>query len=71
VSGKQTEEQTRMLTKREREVAELAAQGLFNKEIAAILSIAEQTVKNHMQNIFAKMQVDNRVKLALRLRSSS
>lgn len=48
------------ITKREREVIALIAQGLSNKEIAARLSISENTVKNHVSNIFAKLGVGDR-----------
>lgn len=57
------------LTQREREVLQLAADGLSNKEIAARLSISEKTAKNHTANIFSKLQVNDRtqaVVLALR-----
>src|SRR5688572_8416935 len=57
------------LTQREREVLQLAADGLSNKEIAARLAISEKTAKNHTANIFSKLQVNDRtqaVVLALR-----
>ena len=38
------------LTKRELEILKLIAQGLLNKEIAAMLNISERTVKNHISN---------------------
>ena len=57
------------LTQREREVLQLAADGLSNKEIASRLGISEKTAKNHTANIFSKLQVNDRtqaVVLALR-----
>ena len=40
------------------------ARGLANKEIATALGIVEGTVKRHLQNILAKLQLRNRVELA-------
>ncbi|NLK29298.1 MAG: response regulator transcription factor [Clostridiales bacterium] len=48
------------LTKREIEVLKLLAKGLFNKEIAYTLDISEKTVKNHVSNIFKKIDVSDR-----------
>src|ERR1043166_6787999 len=45
------------LSGREREIVVLVAQGYKNKEIAWKLSISEQTVKNHLHNIFHKLAV--------------
>jgi len=42
----------------------MLAQGIPNKEIADTLHIAEGTVKNHVSNILAKLQVDNRTQAA-------
>lgn len=54
-----------MLTKREKEVLREIAKGKSNKEIAAQLYITEQTVKTHVSNILAKLQVDDRTQAAL------
>jgi two-component system, NarL family, response regulator len=57
------------LTPREVEVITLVSQGLRNKEVAAVLSIAERTVAVHLTNIFTKFQVNERtaaVNVALR-----
>ena len=53
------------LTERELEIAKLLAQGASNREIAAALVVAEGTVKNHVTNIFAKLQVETRTQAAL------
>lgn len=53
------------LTKREIEVLKLLAEGLFNKEIASKLSISEKTVKNHVSNIFRKIEVFDRTQAAV------
>ncbi|MBO8128025.1 MAG: response regulator transcription factor [Peptococcaceae bacterium] len=53
------------LTEREVEVLKLVAQGLSNKEIAAKLFISEKTVKNHLTNIFSKIDVGDRTQAAL------
>jgi two-component system NarL family response regulator len=48
------------LTRREIQVVELVAQGMRNKEIAAALGIAEDTVQVHVRNILAKLRVQDR-----------
>ncbi len=48
------------LTRREREVLELVAQGLSNKEIAEALVITTNTVKRHLKAIFEKLEVHTR-----------
>lgn len=48
------------LTDREREVLTLIIQGMNNREIAASLTISRSTVKNHVSNIFSKLDVSNR-----------
>jgi DNA-binding NarL/FixJ family response regulator len=53
------------LTKREREIIELIAQGMKNKEIAARLSISPATVRHHLSAIFAKLDVPDRLKLVV------
>jgi DNA-binding NarL/FixJ family response regulator len=49
------------LTRREKEVVELAAAGLRNKEIGRVLGISEQTVHGHLRNIFEKLNVTDRM----------
>lgn len=53
------------LTKRERELMRLAAQGLTNAQIAAYLHIHQGTVKSHLNRVFAKLGIKNRVGLSL------
>jgi two-component system, NarL family, nitrate/nitrite response regulator NarL len=55
------------LTLREREIAALMREGLSNKEIASVLSIEASTVKNHVHNILAKLDVHRRAEAAARL----
>jgi DNA-binding NarL/FixJ family response regulator len=52
------------LTRREREVLELVAQGLSNKEIARALVITTNTVKRHLKSIFEKLEVHTRAAAA-------
>jgi DNA-binding NarL/FixJ family response regulator len=54
-----------LLSAREREIVTLVAQGLKNKELAETLFIREQTVKNHLHNIFDKLGLGDRLELAL------
>ena len=53
------------LSDREREIVQLVAQGFRNREIGEKLFISEQTVKNHIHNIFDKIGVSDRLELAL------
>jgi len=53
------------LTAREIEVLKLIAEGLINKEIAKKLYISEKTVKNHLSNIFRKLNVSDRTQAAI------
>jgi len=52
------------LSPREREVLQLVVQGATNKEIASRLFITENTVKNHLRNILAKLHLRNRAQVA-------
>ncbi|MFF5234703.1 response regulator [Dactylosporangium sp. NPDC000521] len=53
------------LTPREREVLELLGQGMGNREIAGTLCLAERTVKAHVSNVLAKLDVTSRTQAAL------
>ena len=48
------------LTERERQVLQLTARGLANKQIASMLEISENTVKFHLSSLYAKLGVTNR-----------
>lgn len=53
------------LTRRELQVLKLLAVGSYNKEIAEKLGISERTVKNHVSNIFKKLEVTDRTQAAV------
>jgi two-component system, NarL family, nitrate/nitrite response regulator NarL len=55
------------LTARQQEVMQLVARGLTNKEIAQTMSISLPTVKNHMHNIFERLQVHGRADALARM----
>lgn len=59
--GREPDDPTGKLTPREREVLQLLTQGRTNKEIATTLFVSENTVKNHLKNILAKLHLQNRV----------
>jgi len=54
-----------LLTSRELEVLVEVANGMLNKEIANTLNISERTVKNHIANIFKKIEVSDRTQAAV------
>jgi DNA-binding NarL/FixJ family response regulator len=64
INSKGNRERTQ-LSQREREIIILIAQGYKNKEIAEKMFITEQTVKNHLHNVFDKLGVSDRLELAL------
>jgi DNA-binding NarL/FixJ family response regulator len=53
------------LTSRERDIVRLVALGLHNPEIAERLSITDVTVKSHLNNVFRKLEIRDRVGLTL------
>lgn len=59
------QDKLRTLTKRELEILTQVAGGMFNKEIAVNLNISERTVKNHISNIFRKIDVSDRTQAAV------
>lgn len=58
-------EKLELLSNRELEVLKLVAAGHFNKEIGRILSISERTVKNHLSNVFRKIDCTDRTQAAV------
>ena len=54
-----------LLTRREREIAELVAEGLTNRDIAARLYLSERTAQNHVQHILTKLGVSNRSRIVV------
>lgn len=63
--GRETEEVPDLskLTRQEKVIAELAGQGMSNREIGEELCISEATVKKHMSNIFEKLEISSRREL--------
>ena len=53
------------LSPREMEILQYVTQGLSNKQIAQLLRISHQTVKNHMTSILRKLAVDDRTQAAV------
>jgi DNA-binding NarL/FixJ family response regulator len=60
----------KLLTPRELDIMRLIGSGMRNKEIAEKLSISEGTVKIHLHNIYEKLQMKNRLELALYAKSN-
>lgn len=58
------------LTGREREILNLIAQGYNNTEIAEQLVLSQKTVRNHISNIFSKLQVADRAQAIVRARAA-
>ncbi len=56
---------TRTLSRREREVTELVARGLSNREISAALVITEKTVANHVEHVMTKLGLRSRTRVAV------
>lgn len=65
IPKQENEMQFESLTSRENEVLKLLAKGMSNKEIAAVLTITEKTVKVHVSNILNKLDVADRTQAAL------
>jgi len=53
-----------VLTSREREVANLVAQGMSNREVATALIISQRTAESHVQRIMTKLGVNSRTQIA-------
>jgi DNA-binding NarL/FixJ family response regulator len=58
------------LTEREREILDLVARGLTNGAIASRLFLSEKTVRNHVSNVFTKLQVSGRAEAVARARDA-
>ena len=58
------------LTESERKVLRLMAQGLANEAIATQLAFSPKTVRNHISNIFGKLQVADRAQVIVRARDA-
>ena len=58
------------LTEREREILVLIAQGSNNAEIAGRLVLSQKTVRNHVSNVFSKLQVADRAQAIIRAREA-
>lgn len=56
----------RMLTPTEAKIADLAAKGLTNRQIAVELGIAEGTIRTHMRSIFQKLKIKSRTELIIK-----
>jgi DNA-binding NarL/FixJ family response regulator len=53
------------LTRREQQIADAVARGLSNRQIATEFGISIETVKQHLSSIYSKLEMRNRVMLAL------
>ncbi len=58
------------LTEREREVLDLIARGHENRRIARELFLSDKTVRNHVSNVFAKLEVATRAEAVIRARNA-
>jgi two-component system, NarL family, nitrate/nitrite response regulator NarL len=61
----QNSTQAQSITRREKEILLLISNGISNKKIAEQLFISENTVKNHLKNLLEKLELENRVQLAI------
>jgi DNA-binding NarL/FixJ family response regulator len=59
--GNRAEPETRPLTQREIEILRLIAKGLSNNEAAQVLTLSRATVRTHLEHIYEKLEVTNRV----------
>jgi RNA polymerase sigma factor (sigma-70 family) len=57
----QLNEESNLLTPKEKEVLELLSKGLLYKEIAERLGVTHETVKKHLKNIYQKLHVQNKI----------
>jgi DNA-binding NarL/FixJ family response regulator len=68
VAPRVSDEKLAILTRRERDIVNLLADGATNKQVAVELDISERTVKGHLSNVFMKLGVSDRLKLVLFLK---
>jgi two-component system response regulator DctR/two-component system response regulator FixJ len=61
---------SKVLTRRQREVCDLICQGFPNKEIARLLDISPRTVEDHRLDVMTKMEVSNGVALVHKILSA-
>lgn len=66
LQGLRTERDLFHLTNREKEILNLVANGYLNKQIAKVINITEQTTKNHITNIFKKLEATNRTEAVIK-----
>ena len=59
--GHQSESYRRSLTERELECLQIVAKGLSNTEAASVLGLSKATVRTHLEHIYQKLDVGNRV----------
>jgi len=58
------------LTVREREVLDLVARGLDNTSVSRRLDLSSKTIRNHLSNVFTKLQVADRSQAIIRARDA-
>lgn len=68
--GSVAPEKLATLTRRERDIVNLLADGATNKQVAQELDISERTVKGHLSNVFMKLGVSDRLNLVLYLKGA-
>jgi len=64
-TGRERKKTVLSLTKREKEILQLVAEGLSNKQISSSLLISERTVKYHIGNILRKLNLSSRLEAAI------
>ena len=67
-ADRRTATQAGLLTPKEREILDLLARGLSNKQIALTMNVSEETVKWHLKNLFGKLNAGTRDHLVNRAR---
>ena len=62
---------SQLLTRRERQIAAMVADGYVNKQIAHLLTISEWTISTHLRRIYAKLRVKTRAAMVAKLSRST